>query len=113
MINESFLKAWDYSGQATLVDSFTQTLQRLYHCGKKKKPPVENNHPAEAKRAGRKQNHSRRAAALPQQGGWRYTKHVPLPGVGLDMKLAGDDLMESMKLWLWLCDGCFWGNFRA
>lgn len=36
MINESFLKAWDYSGQATLVDSFTQTLQRLYHCGKKR-----------------------------------------------------------------------------
>lgn len=86
-LRKHFLKAWDYSGQATLAESFTQMLQGSINGGKTASGKQSPFLPAEAERrekTGPKQWSNSSTTAR----GWQYTKHVPLPAVSLDQKLA-------------------------
>lgn len=86
MINKSFLKAWDYSGQATLVQSFTQMLQGSTHCGKTASGKQSQSFlPAEAE-SREKTEPKQWSNSSSTARGWRYTKHVPLPAVSLDLE---------------------------
>lgn len=84
MINKSFLKAWDYSDQATLVESFTQMLQGCLCIVEKlqleKQSPFL---PAEAE-SREKTEAKQWSSSSTTARGWRHTKHVPLPALSLD-----------------------------